>query len=77
MAANFRSTCGSERSAPECSTHRSPTEDPQVGQLTEEICLGLRSFLFMEIKCDNSQPLGCSILHTFAPGVVRDLLVTM
>ena len=35
-AANFRSVCGSERGAPECSTQRSPAAAPHLGQGTED-----------------------------------------
>jgi hypothetical protein len=44
-AENFRSKCGSERGAPEWNTQRSPAGTPQVGQGTEDICLGVSSFL--------------------------------
>jgi hypothetical protein len=64
-AENFRSTCGSDRGAPECSTHRSPAATPHVGQGTEDSCLGVSSFLFTRIECDNTQPRNCSMLYTF------------
>src|SRR5271156_3481721 len=53
MAANFRSTCGSERRAPECSTQRSPADTPHVGQATDACCLGVSSFFFTRSECEN------------------------
>src|ERR1700726_3692121 len=47
-AANVRSTCGCERGPPECSTQRFPAGTPQVGQGTDNICLGVSSFFFIE-----------------------------
>jgi len=64
IAANFRSICGSERRAPECNTHRSPTAEPHVGQGTEDSCLGLSSFLFIYTNCITHQPRIRPILHT-------------
>src|ERR1700720_2667596 len=52
-AENFRSTCGPERRAPECSTQRSPAETPQVGQGTADICSGVSSFFFIPTECEN------------------------
>src|ERR1700683_4243524 len=46
-AESFRSTCGSERGAPECSTQRFPAATPHVGHETEDICLGVSSFFFI------------------------------
>jgi hypothetical protein len=51
-AQSFRSTCGSERRAPECSTQRTPGVAPHVGQETEDTCFGVRSFFFMLRGCD-------------------------
>jgi hypothetical protein len=48
IAKNLRSTCGSERKPPECSTQRFLAADPQVGQGTDNICLGVSSFFFIE-----------------------------
>jgi hypothetical protein len=48
IAENLRSMCGSERGAPECTTQRSRMRAPQVGQRTEDICLGVRSLLFKQ-----------------------------
>jgi hypothetical protein len=47
MAANFLSTWGSERGAPECSTQLSSGGTPHVGQRTEDTCLGVSSFFFI------------------------------
>jgi len=47
IAANFRSTCGSERGAPDCSTQLSPAATPHVGQGTEDNCSGVSSFFFI------------------------------
>jgi hypothetical protein len=46
IADNFRSTCASERRAPECSTQRFPAATPHVGQGTEDNCLGVSSLFF-------------------------------
>src|ERR1700682_166225 len=64
VAENFRSTCGSERGAPECSTQRFPAATPHVGHGTEDNCLGVSSFFLIRTECDNTQPLNCSILNT-------------
>src|SRR5208282_4247241 len=66
IAANIRSTCGSERRAPEYSTQRFPAAAPQVGQGTETNCLGVSSFLFIRAECDNTLPRNRSILNTFS-----------
>jgi hypothetical protein len=50
-AANFRSTCGSDRGPPECSTHVCPTETPHVGQGTDNSCSGVSSFFFIRTEC--------------------------
>jgi hypothetical protein len=55
IAANFRSTCDSERGLPECSTQHFPAGTPQVGQGTEEICFGVRSLFFILSQCDYTQ----------------------
>jgi hypothetical protein len=52
VAAYFRSTCGSERAPPECSTQRLPTATPQVGQGTEETCFDVSSRFFIATECD-------------------------
>src|SRR5271166_1079166 len=51
MAANFLSTCGSERGAPECNTQHSFAEDPQIGHGTAEGGLGVSALIFIEKKC--------------------------
>jgi hypothetical protein len=53
-AASFLSTCGSERRPPECSTQRSPTPTPQVGQGTDDSCSGVSSFFFTRTECKNA-----------------------
>ena len=55
-AESFRSTCGSERGAPECSKHRSPDATPQVGQGTENNCFAVKSFILIRILCDKPSP---------------------
>jgi hypothetical protein len=50
-ADSFRSTCGPERGAPECSTQRFPAGTPHVGQGTEDNCLGVRSLFLIWIRC--------------------------
>ncbi len=45
-AASFRSTCGSERGAPECSMQRSPAATPHVGQGTDDKLFGREFFHF-------------------------------
>ena len=54
IAASFRSTCGSERRPPECSTQRSTADTPHLGQATDACCLGVRSFFFIRSDCDNT-----------------------
>jgi hypothetical protein len=49
-AANFRSVCGSERGAAECSTQRSPAAAPHLGQGTEDACSGVSSFFFIRTE---------------------------
>jgi len=56
VAENFRSTCASERGAPECSTQRFPAGTPHVGQGTEDNCVGVSSFFFIGTECDKAQP---------------------
>src|SRR6267143_962308 len=51
VAQNFRSTCASERGAPECSTQRFPAGTPHVGQGTEDNCVGVRSFMRICVAC--------------------------
>src|SRR5713226_3719459 len=53
-ADSFRSTWGLERGAPECSTQRFPAGTPHVGQGTEDNCLGVRSLIFIWIRCDKT-----------------------
>jgi hypothetical protein len=53
-AASFLSRCGSERGPPECSTQRSPTPTPQVGQGTDDNCSGVSSFFFTRTECENA-----------------------
>jgi hypothetical protein len=50
-AENFLSTCGLERGAPQCSAQPLPAATPHVGQATEDNCLGVSSFLFIETEC--------------------------
>jgi hypothetical protein len=50
-AESFRSTCDSERSAPECSRQRFPAGTPHVGQGTEDNCVGVRSFMRIWVAC--------------------------
>jgi hypothetical protein len=76
MAANFLSTCGSERGAPECNTHPSPTDEPQVGQLTEEICFGVSSFRFTEARFDELERQVCSKQHTLRVGPSNDTVLS-
>jgi hypothetical protein len=53
-AESFRSTCGSERRAPECSTQRTPGAAPHVGQETEDNCFAVRSLFFILRWCDKT-----------------------
>jgi hypothetical protein len=57
--ANFRSTCGCERGAPECSSQRVPVEAPHVGQGTEDVCSYVSSLFFildrMRLKIERSR----------------------
>ena len=68
-AANFLSTCGSERGEPECSTQSFPMATPHVGQGTEDICSGVSSFLFIRKQCNKAERRGCPILNTL--GIIR------
>ncbi len=63
-AESFRSTCGSDRGAPECSTQRSPAPTPHVGHGTEDNCSGVSSLFFTGVDCGNTQPQNRSILNT-------------
>jgi len=63
IAANFRSTCGSERGAPECSTQGSPAATPHVGHGTEDNCSGVSSFFFIWTECHNTHPRNRSVLN--------------
>jgi CRP/FNR family cyclic AMP-dependent transcriptional regulator len=74
-AANFRSTCGSERGAPECSTQRSPAATPHVGQGTEDNCSGVSSFLFILTECPNTLPRNRSVLNIFRNSTLRTTIV--
>ena len=47
IAANFRSTCDSERGAPESITQRFPAAELQVGQATDNSCWGVSSLFFI------------------------------
>src|SRR6266446_1565387 len=71
IAANFRSTCDSERGPPEFSTQRFPAATPHVGQGTEDNCLVVSSLFFTLVECAHSQSRICSILHTAAQLVIR------
>jgi hypothetical protein len=61
-AESFRSTCGSERGAPECSKQRAPAATPQVGQGTETNCFDVRSAILIRLEsdktCRNTVPFG-------------------
>jgi hypothetical protein len=59
MAANFRSTCDSERALPECRTQAFPAGTPQVGQRTEDICFGVSLLFFILSECDYTQSRIC------------------
>jgi hypothetical protein len=47
-AANFRFTWGTLRGAPEYSSQRIPAATPQVGQGTDNNCLGVKFFVLTE-----------------------------
>src|SRR5580692_9013386 len=61
IAESFRSTCGFERGAPECSTQLLPEGTPQVGQRTEHTCLGVRSFFFTLERYSKTRGKNCPI----------------
>jgi hypothetical protein len=44
----FRSTCGSERGAPQCTTQRRPAATPHVGHGTDDNCFVVSSFFPVE-----------------------------
>jgi hypothetical protein len=56
IAESFRSTCGSERSAPECSTQRCPAATPHLGQGTEDNCFRFRFLFFIPRWCAGVPP---------------------
>jgi hypothetical protein len=64
-AASLRSMCGSERGPPECRTQRSPTPTPQVGQVTEDNCLGVSECIFIQTGCGKRWRQNSSNWHTF------------
>jgi hypothetical protein len=49
FASIFRSTCGAEREAPECTTQRLPAATPHVGQGTDNNCLRVMSEILIQI----------------------------
>ena len=53
-AESLRSTCDSERSAPECSRQRFPAATPHLGQGTEESCSLVRSRILTQLGCDKT-----------------------
>jgi hypothetical protein len=48
IAESFRSTCGSERGAPQCTTQRRPAATPHVGHGTDDNCFVVSSFFPVE-----------------------------
>ncbi len=50
-AESFRSTCDSERNAPEWSMQRFPAGTPHVGHGTENNCSGVRSLILTGTGC--------------------------
>ncbi len=53
-AESFRSTCGPERGAPECSKQRSPVATPHVGHGTENNCFAVRSLFLIWVRYDKT-----------------------
>src|ERR1700694_3515275 len=53
-AESFRSTCGSVRRVPECSTQGSPGATPHVGQGTEKHCFAVRSLFLILTQYDKT-----------------------
>jgi len=49
---------------PEASMQRLPTGTPQVGQGTDDNCLGVISLIFIRLGCDKGHLIVCSQLHT-------------
>src|SRR4029077_13789003 len=68
-AESFRSTCGSERGAPECSKQRSPRATPHVGQGTENNCFSVRSPFLIWIRCAKTSRKTIPYRTLFAPGI--------
>ena len=66
---NFRSTCGSERGAPECSKQGSPGATPHVGQGTENNCFAVRSLFLIWIRCDKTSRKSVPYSTPFATGI--------
>jgi hypothetical protein len=68
-AESFRSTCGSERGAPEYSKQRSPAATPHVGQGTANNCFAVRSRFLIWIQCPKTNRKTIPYRTLFAPGV--------
>ena len=68
-AENFRSTCASERGAPECSKQHSPGATPHVGQRTASNCFAVRSLFLICIQCDKTSRKTIPYRTLFALGI--------
>jgi hypothetical protein len=68
-AENFRSTCASERGAPECSKQHSPGATPHVGQRTASNCFAERLLFLICIQCDKTSRKTIPYRTLFAPGI--------
>jgi hypothetical protein len=68
-AESFRSTCGSERGAPECSKQCSPGATPHVGQGTENNCFAVRSLILIWIWCDKTSRKSVPFRTSCAPAI--------
>src|ERR1700676_4051672 len=72
IAESFRSTCGSVRGAPECSTQTIPAATPHVGQGTETSCSGVSSFFFISEHYSKTCRKNCPIWNTASKKQPRD-----
>src|ERR1700726_700089 len=79
IAESFRSTCGSERGAPECTTQRRPAATPHVGHGTDDNCFVVSSFFPVE-NCPMTPyrktiPFGTPLGTSRSPGESQLLLL--
>jgi hypothetical protein len=79
IAESFRSTCGSERGAPQCTPQRRPAATPHVGHGTDDNCFVVSSFFPVE-NCPMTPyrktiPFGTLLGTSRSPGESKLLLL--